>query len=81
MAPTHISHMICKGKTITGSSWGKVMSRVALDQVVGSPMVISITFTISSLLKGKPLEIKERFKHHFACNFSFISMNLINCIS
>lgn len=42
----------------------QVAKRVAVDQLVGSPVSISLTFAANALIKGQPSDTVPRIQHH-----------------
>lgn len=49
-------------RSAPGTSTGQVLKRLALDQVIGSPVSIAGTFAFASLLQGKPETLVPRIQ-------------------
>ena len=60
MAPLLQSYFPFLNWLVPGRTLPRVLLRVCADQVIGSPLTISLTFAAAGLLKGEPGEIMPR---------------------
>ena len=62
MAPVLFFYFPLLAKTLPGSSWPRVVGRVAIDAAVASPLVTCATFAAFSALQGKPEDAVPRIQ-------------------
>ena len=79
LAPLLFLYFPALERLVPGASVGRVLSRVALDTAFASPFVISLTFAITSGLRGDLGQLPTRWRQHFvdtwvlgACYWPFI---------
>ena len=60
MAPMLQLYFPALGRLIPGTSMKRVLARVTLDQAVGSPVTIALTFLAAALLQGRVRELPDR---------------------
>jgi hypothetical protein len=51
-------------KLSPGGGMASALTRVAIDQAVGSPIVITLVFTAKAILAGNPLSAKDTIENH-----------------
>ena len=51
-------------RLVPGSTWPRVVARVALDSVLGSPLSLIVIFAATSTIKGRPQDAPARIREH-----------------
>lgn len=81
MAPFLTFYFPWLARTVPGTSWPRVLARVALDQAVGAPLTIAGTFAASSALRGRPGDAPARIRQQLlptwqtgACFWPFVHL-------
>lgn len=62
LAPLLFVYFPALSRAVPGSSWPRVLTRVAIDQTIAAPVSIAVIFFASSAVKGRPLEAPQRLR-------------------
>jgi hypothetical protein len=54
MAPFLTLYFPALARTVPGTGWRAVTARLVLDQALGAPLTISVTFALAAALQGRP---------------------------